>query len=467
MPINSFENYPMSWKPVLPKSDTALYRLLASELEKDILEGTLLPGTKLPPQRELADYLDINLSTIVRAFKICEQKGLIYGTTGRGTFVASSITSEGILLHNIQQKKYIEMGAIIPSNEPTHILLSAMQKILQDPSATHFFQYERSDDNLFQKKAAAKWLQLSHLSVSPENILFSAGGQNAITIILASLFRRGDKIGTNSIIYPGLKTAASMLGIQLVVIPDVDGEISCDDLPFCIKKENLKGLYLISDYHNPTTHIMSRENRKALASIITKTNIIAIEDGINSLLGENPLPPIASFAPDNTIYLSSVSKTISPGLRIAFIACPPAFYSLLSIGLYNTNIMVSPFLAEVTAQLIQTEKAMQILTTRRTKTKERNQLMNTLLSDFTILGDDFCNFRWLLLPPSFTGKTFEICALNAGIRVYGAERFSVGSSPVPHAVRIAVTAESSEEYFQKGILLLKNILLTQQGFTYF
>ena len=59
MPVNSFENYPMSWKPTLQHSKKPLYLTLAEQLEQDIHNGTLRPGTKLPPQRELADFLDI------------------------------------------------------------------------------------------------------------------------------------------------------------------------------------------------------------------------------------------------------------------------------------------------------------------------------------------------------------------------------------------------------------------------
>ena len=62
MSVNSFDNYPMSWKPQLNKSKTPLYLMLAQQLENDIGAGILLPGTKLPPQRELADFLEVNLS---------------------------------------------------------------------------------------------------------------------------------------------------------------------------------------------------------------------------------------------------------------------------------------------------------------------------------------------------------------------------------------------------------------------
>lgn len=74
MPVNSFENYPMSWKPSLKNTTGPKYLALVRLLEEDIKSGALQPGTKLPPQRELADFLDVNLSTISRAFKIVRAK---------------------------------------------------------------------------------------------------------------------------------------------------------------------------------------------------------------------------------------------------------------------------------------------------------------------------------------------------------------------------------------------------------
>jgi len=86
MPINSFENYPMSWKPSINKIEKPIYKALARQLEQDIVNGVLLPGTKLPPQRELADFLDLNLSTISKALKVCELKGLLSASVGSGTW---------------------------------------------------------------------------------------------------------------------------------------------------------------------------------------------------------------------------------------------------------------------------------------------------------------------------------------------------------------------------------------------
>lgn len=117
MPVNSFENYPMSWKPKLEELARPYYLSLANMLEREIAEGKLKAHTKLPPQRELADFLDLNLSTITRAYKVCELKGLLYAVTGSGTFVSSGVHSADTFIE--KKNRYIEMGMIKRFTKPT------------------------------------------------------------------------------------------------------------------------------------------------------------------------------------------------------------------------------------------------------------------------------------------------------------------------------------------------------------
>lgn len=463
MPINSFENYPMSWKPNLANTSGPLYKALANMLEDDIKSGKLMPGTKLPPQRELADYLDINLSTVSRAFKLCEQSGFICASIGNGTFVSSDAGTNHILSLNQEHMQMIEMGAILPNSEPNRVIIEYMQKMLTEPGIEKLFQYGISGGSAWQKEAAVKWMGNANYKVGVESILFSAGGQNAIAAILASLFKAGDKIGTDPLIYPGIKTAAKMLGIQLVPLDWVDDEITEDGLINACKIEKIKGLYIVPDYHNPTTHTMSLNTRKMIGEIAKKYNIIVIEDAINSLLKENPLPPVASFASEQTVYILSLSKSVSPGLRLAYIASPEKYRNEISTGIYNQNITVSPFLLELSARLIHTKKAESIAAERRIYTRQQNEIVNQHLGNYMVWGEEDCPFRWILLPDAFTGKSFEICAKNAGVQVYSGERFLVGNSQTRSAIRFSVTAAKNSIEFEEGIKILKRILESEDN----
>ena len=85
MPFNSFDDYPMSWRPVLRrKPDRPLYKALAQQLEEDIAKGVLRPGTKLPPQRELADFLEVDRSGLSAEISKLRKEGVL--ESERSTF---------------------------------------------------------------------------------------------------------------------------------------------------------------------------------------------------------------------------------------------------------------------------------------------------------------------------------------------------------------------------------------------
>lgn len=457
MPVNSFDEYPMSWKPDLSDVSVPLYIAIANQLQQDIVEGRLAPGTKLPPQRELADFLDVNLSTISRAFKLCGQKGLIYASIGSGTFVSSDAATNKMLLPANGSSHVIEMGSVLPANHGNEEITQYMKKMLSNPNFSKLFQYGRPEGNVWQTEAAKSLFdKVGYQTDQP--IILAAGGQNAIVGALLALFQPGDRIGTDPITYAGIKTAANMLGIQLVAIQQKDGEITKEGLLYACKNEHIKGLYVIPDFHNPTTHTMSVETRKMIGEVARQTGLIVIEDAIYSLLKEELVAPIATYAPEQVIYIASMSKAISPGLRLAFIVTPVAFKKKIVETLYNMNISVSAMMVELASRLIQEGITNTILEKQRLYTKEQNALVNHYLDDYQVLGDAECIFRWLLLPEKFTGMQFELLASKAGVQVYAAERFAVGNTKPVNAVRLAVTAPDSSVELEQGLKVLKDLL---------
>lgn len=458
MPVNSFEDYPMNWKPDFSQAAGPLYKAIADKLEHDIKNGLLTPGTRLPPQRELADFLDINVSTISRAFKLCEQKGLICAAIGNGTFVASDAAANPFLIPEESASRVIEMGAVYPETSVSEEIVAQMRKMLAEPDFGKLFQQGRPGGTIWQKETAAKLIKKAGYDANPQHVLLTSGAQNAIAAILAGLFHPGDRIGTDEITYPGLKTAANMLGIRLIPIQQKNGEISESGLRFACKNENIKGLYVIPDYHNPTTHIMSESTRKMIAAVAKKEQLLVIEDAITSLLTMKPSVPLAALAPEQVIYLSSLSKVASPGLRLAFIVVPEQYRQKLTAALYNMNISVPPMLAELVARMIVSGDMEKIITKHRTHNRLRNAIVDRYLGGYPVLGDAECLFRWLILPDRFTGEAFEAKAYQAGVRVYGADRFVVGNAKAANAVRLAIAAPENTGELEAAMKTLKELL---------
>ena len=328
------------------------------------------------------------------------KKGLLSSSIGSGTFVSSDADINTIILLENSNEKVIEMGAILPDVSSNKFLTEHVEKLIKEQGYEKYFQYSMPDDSNFYRKSALKWFNMNNLNVNTDNILFSAGGQNGITAVLASLFKSGDKIGTNRFIYPGLKTSAKMLGIQVIPIEEKDNEITKEGLIHACKNEKIKGLYLIPDYSNPTTHSISDKGRRNIAEAAKNLGIIVIEDAINSMLRDEKSIPIAEYAKENTIYISSLSKTIAPGLRISYIYSPKAYYEKIKAALYNINIAVSPFLVELASRIINSDDLEKIINLRKKKIEERNNILNKYLKNFNVLGDKHCPFRWLILPES-------------------------------------------------------------------
>lgn len=458
MPVNSFDHYPMSWKPDLSKTTGPKYMALVKLLEEDIRSGALKAGTKLPPQRELADFLDLNVSTITKVYKLCGQKGLLSAAVGNGTYVSSDATAEPVLLCGREDTQIIEMGAIVPFVADNAKVKEYTESLLKRPDAMKLFSYGAPEGTGRQRQAGVTWLEKSGFYTDSEHIVPAAGGQNALTAVLGAFFENGDKIGTEPMTYPGVKTAAKLFGIHLLPVQSCGNEMTEEGIRYAAHNENIKALYVIPDYQNPTAHIMSLETRKMIARVAAEENLLVIEDGINNLLEERPMPPIASFAPDQVVYISSLSKTISPGLRTAFVHVPDSYHEKLITALYSMNICISPLLATVSAALIEDGVADEIIAQRKNGIRERNRIVNDILAGFVMPAELTAPLRYIRLPAYFTGKSFEICARQAGVEVYGAERFSVGNKIPEKTVRISITTPPTIEVLADGLRRLKELL---------
>lgn len=454
----SFDHLPLTWKPKMLPSSKPLYIALAEQLESDIKNGKLLPGTKLPPQRELAYVLDVNVSTISRAFKICTQKGLLSGTIGSGTVVSYDSLTSLSLIPKQTNFPLIEMGSMIPEENTYDEITQVIKEMLKEADFGKLFGYGTFMATNWQKEAAVKFLAHMGCPSTTDSIVSAQGGQNAIVAILSGFFKSGDKIGTDPLTYPGLKSAAHMLGIQLVPIRHIDNEMSEEGLVLACENENIKGIYIIPEYQNPTTHLMSESCKKMIARVAKEKDIIIIEDGIHSLLNDTSRSTVASYAPEQTCYIASLSKIISPGLRLAYIVIPLHYKNVIASALYNLNITTSPFLLELASRMIASGKALKLAQERRSLAMKCNEIVNKILVDFDVRGSDSSTFRWLILPDGMDAKQIEYDAFKRGLQVYSSERFSVGTTKPISAIRLAITASSSLENLEKGLTILKGLL---------
>lgn len=455
MPVNSFDDYPMSWKPQKRELEKPYYLSLASCLEKDILSGTLPENTKLPPQRELADYLDLNLSTITRAYKLCELKGLIHAVTGKGTFVSPGILVQDTFLD--RNSPVIEMGMIKPFYECNRSVQDAARIVLNRPDSLKLFEYSDPFGTGRQLRAAQKWLRLSGIKAGKENILISAGAQNALSVILISLFRAGDKIAVDEFTYTNFRGLANFLHIQLIAVwADAYGMSPAALMQTC-RNADIRGLYLMPTCSNPTAVFMPPSRRQELAELARRFHLLVIEDDIYSFLAPRDAAPFFTLLPEQTLHICSISKSLCAGLRVAFLAFPSRYRDALAAGMLQINLKTVSLNAEIIAELIESGTASDMVRTKTALAKRRDQIFRSLF-DVPVTDSVTRFFYRLPLPGRLTGAEAETAALQRGVHVLGSHRFAMNSEQNSSFVRVSVTSPDTEEDLRKGLLILKEVL---------
>lgn len=460
MPVNSFENYPMSWKPDKERLTTPLYYGLADLMEQDIKSGKLTAGTKLPPQRELADFLDLNLSTITKAYKLGEMRGLIHAVTGKGTFVTPyADTPTSTVEKNARAE--IELGVIHPFYESNVDIRDLTVELLKKTGSERLFEYSHPLGNRGQIMTAAQWLRRSRLKADEHNTMIASGAQNALATILSTLFEAGDCIAVDTYTYPNFISLANLLYIQLVPIENDNEGMLPEKLEKACTLRKIKGIYMMPAGSNPTNISFSEERKKMIGEIIRKRNLIAIEDDNYAALLEEPYVPVALEAPAQTIYLSGLSKPLCPGLRIAYLYLPDSFIAPMEQGMFSQNLKISSLNMEIATEIIRSGLDRKIIRRKQKEAAKRNQIYASIFPENPVCQASY--YQWLKLPETCNGSLCEIELANQGVSVFGAERFFCGNTGEANALRIATCSAESENQLREGLREVKQFIERQRN----
>ncbi|MFD4815808.1 aminotransferase-like domain-containing protein [Peribacillus butanolivorans] len=461
MPVNSFDNYPMSWKPDKKALKRPYYKSLASLLEQDITNGFLAPGTKLPPQRELADFLDLNFTTITRAYKICEVKGLIYAVTGRGTFVAPNAT-RSITISTDKTANSIDLGFVASFEQTNDIVKDTIQKTVNKSYLKQLLNYNDPTGIPHQKTAALNWMESFGIHTDQEHIAIVSGAQNALAIALAALFEPGNRIATDLYTYSNFIELAKMFHIKLVPIPGDQFGMLPEELEKQCCQINIDGIFLMPSCNNPTTVMISNFRKQELAAVIRKYRLILIEDDIHAFLTAGIISdyqqPMFHLLPEQSVYICGTSKSICSGLRVAYMVYGDSLREKIFQAIFNINVKTSSFDAEVITELILSGKAYEIVSQKKQLAQSANDIYLEYFPLIKNVGHPLSFYRWLPIQGHNDALQLETDLKRHGIRVFHSDRFLTGQTTPDKYLRIALSSTNSFDELKTGLKILKQYL---------
>ncbi|QHZ46195.1 MULTISPECIES: aminotransferase-like domain-containing protein [Bacillus] len=330
-------------------SEIPLYQQIEQILKDKMSRGEWPAGTKIPSQRKLAGMFQVNRSTVTAALDELTAQGLLEGKRGGGTKVMNHTWSgmtdgpsldwngyvrsgihrpNSLTIQEINRQEFREDIIRLGTGELSPELLPYQQvkKMLRDAESDKLMLgYEEPKGNRYTREVLAAHLKQKGIHVSPDAILIVSGALQALQLISIGLLKRKAAVLTEKPSYLYSLHVFQSMEMRLYGIPIDEGGLSPAAIQACKNKHGADLLYTIPSFHNPTGFLMTEERRKELIQTAKRLSLPIIEDdAYGDLWLDSPPPPtLKTFDQDgNVLYVGTLSKTVSPGLRIGWIAGP-------------------------------------------------------------------------------------------------------------------------------------------------
>lgn len=451
-----------NWVPKLEKEGSR-YKAIVSALENDIVNGTLNPGERLPTHRRLAESLNVALGTVTRAYTEAERNGLVQSYGRRGTFIAGTPQQHNDEALNIpdETSSIIEMSVDLPLHTEDPDLSAVLSRVARGQNTNELLRYHEVGGILKHRTAGALWLKQYGVEVSPENVVVCGGAHHALTVSLMAIAKPGDIILCDELTYPGIKSIAAHLHLELIGISADDGGLDVSKIESICQQENVRALYTVPSFHNPTTAKLSTSRRKEIAGLARKYGFFILEDDIHRLLCDSPPPAFASLAPDHTFFIASLSKTVAGGLRVGFLVPPSEYFDSVLQAIWATVWMVPTLNAEIATEWINDGTAKTVVKRKRAEAGTRQKLCKEILKGFPYKSQPNGYYIWLQLPDQWDSSEFTLEARRCGVAVTPSRAFVVGSKPAPAAIRVCLAAPESRQAVKSGIEIIRRLIEQQ------
>lgn len=448
----------------LRRSGVPLYRAIAEALEEDVAAGRLLGGDRLPTQRALARLLGTTVATVTRAYALAARRGRVSREVGRGTFVRAARDPRTAFDVRSEPSAAIDLLSC-PPLEPAQLENSRIAAALCSVAARRdlgaLLRGVAPGGTALQRASGARWLAGAGLPFAPERLLFTAGAQHALALVLSTLLRPGDALLCEALTYPGLKALAAAMQLELVPVAiDADGILPAA-LDRAAARSRARALYAIPTVHPATTGTLPRARRQEIAAVLCRRDLLVIEDDDDAWLCAPRPVPLAALEPERAFFVGDASKGIAPGLRAACLLAPARFVAALEDGIRRSVFLTAPLAIATACELADSGAAAKLAAARRAEARLRQQLARSLLPDrgsaLRPRTRQGAHHVWLPLASACRSDVLAAQAAEDGVLVAPASTFAVGGGGPP-ALRISLSGEATRERLAEGVRRLARLL---------
>ncbi|MEN3375620.1 MAG: hypothetical protein V7604_975 [Hyphomicrobiales bacterium] len=444
------------WVPSLASLPGPRYLAFVSALEADIASGRVKPGMRLLPQRDMAQRLALSVGTISKAYAGAEQRGLISGEVGRGTFVQRR-RPEARSLGPPEATINLALN-VPPYTGEDDVIAAVLAEIVADGEISNLLGYLPHQGLRRHRDAMVLWLASLGVTADADHLFITHGGQHALSIALGMVAAPNDTVLTESYSYSGMLALSAQCGYRLHgVATDTSGLIP-ENLDRAFTETGARVLYCMPTLQTPTGSVMPPARRQAIAEIVRRHDAHLLEDDAYGYLLTPPLAPISKLIPERSFTIVSFAKCLAPGLRIAAMTAPEAFRDRAINALRATGWMAVPVMAEVVARLIHTGGLARQAKLKRDKAALRDAIARRVLKEWLPAAPVAPGFHtWLPLPAGRTLAALIAQAAQAGITLAppGTLRRMENEGL---GVRLCLGAPATEAGLERALIEIRRIL---------
>ena len=426
------------WIPHLVSTGANVAERLSLALAGDIIEGRLAGGDRLPAHRDLAKTLQIGLGTVTKAYTVLERRGLTRSVKGRGTFVA---------IHQAHGSRQIDLSANAPPAAlGARLLARTLTGIARKIDADHFNLYAPPGGHLEHRRVLARWLDTLGLNVEPSHLILTSGARQALALAFDLVCGQHGVILTERITYPGAIALARRRGYRIQGVEmDSEGMVPQALAEALAGMKAIKGraVYLTPTLHNPTTATMGIARRQVIAEICRQAGAWIIEDGVYAASSPG-LPQLATLAPDTTLHVNGLSKSLGPGLQIGMLALPSSLCDAAQDFLRELPTAPSALSCAVVDDWLATGVIASIQQDLRHEAQRRSKLAASLLGARGLVWHSDAYNTWLPMKRDAADGVVS-AAMDMGVKLTSPQSTMVRPSDSASGLRICLGGASWED----------------------
>jgi DNA-binding transcriptional MocR family regulator len=421
-----------------------LYRRLAAALRTSIAQGLIPPGTRLPAERSLAELIHVSRGTVVAAYGLLEEEGLVDRRQGSGTVVRApavprpdDVVPKAALLSTLVAGPEPPIDLSLAAPPSTELPLDHSIS-LQDIAAVAPLLGYAPMGVPAMRAAIAERFSAEGFETAPEQILITTGAQQGISLIAALELSAGDFVALESPTYPGVIEAFARAGARLAPLDMDHAGARADTLRRVLERHPVRLLHITPTCQNPTGRVMSERRRGELLALAREHDVTVIEDTVmeNLAFGMRPPPRLAELSGgDHNLYtVGSLSKTLWGGLRLGWVRASAS--AVLRLGrLKVAHDLGTPAPSQAIA-LSLLPRLDDTIAGRQSALAERLDVLTSELSrmlpEWEWAKPQGGYALWVKLPRGASGDEYSQLALRHGVAVSPGSSFSPAEEHLDH-----------------------------------